>query len=113
MEVSDVKRLKTLKAENTRLKRLLAESLLENEVTREALQKEGIRTGPSDHGAVDASEGLVATPSARGGTSERLGDALSARTEPQHRAANVDRRTRAASPSLRHWNNLLEAASTW
>ena len=39
MEVSDAKRLKALEAENGRLKRLLAESLLENEVTREALRK--------------------------------------------------------------------------
>jgi putative transposase len=39
MDVSDVKRLKALEAENTRLKKLLAESLLENEVTREALRK--------------------------------------------------------------------------
>ena len=39
MEVSDAKRLKALEAENTRLKKLLAESLLENEVTREALRK--------------------------------------------------------------------------
>ena len=39
MSVSDAKRLKALEAENARLKKLLAESLLENEVTREALQK--------------------------------------------------------------------------
>jgi putative transposase len=39
MNVSDAKRLKELEAENTRLKKLLAESLLENEVTREALRK--------------------------------------------------------------------------
>jgi len=39
MEVSDAKRLKALEAENTRLKKLLAESMLENEVTREALRK--------------------------------------------------------------------------
>lgn len=39
MSVSDAKRLKELEAENTRLKKLLAESLLENEVTREALRK--------------------------------------------------------------------------
>jgi putative transposase len=39
MEVSDAKRLKALEAENARLKKLLAESMLENEVTREALQK--------------------------------------------------------------------------
>ena len=39
MEVSDVKRLKALEAENARLKKLLAESILENEVSREALRK--------------------------------------------------------------------------
>ncbi len=39
MEVSDAKRLKTLEVENGRLKKLLADSMLENEVTREALRK--------------------------------------------------------------------------
>lgn len=39
MSVSDAKRLKELEAENTRLKKLLAESMLENEVTKEALRK--------------------------------------------------------------------------
>lgn len=39
MSVSDAKRLKDLETENARLKKLLAESLLENEVTREALRK--------------------------------------------------------------------------
>lgn len=39
MDVSDAKRLKALESENTRLKKLLAESILENEVTREALRK--------------------------------------------------------------------------
>jgi len=39
MSVSDAKRLKELEIENTRLKKLLAESVLENEVTREALRK--------------------------------------------------------------------------
>ena len=39
MSVSDTNRLKELDAENMRLKKLLAESLLENEVTREALRK--------------------------------------------------------------------------
>ena len=34
-----VKRLKELETENARLKKLLAESLLENEVAREALRK--------------------------------------------------------------------------
>lgn len=39
MSVSDAKRLKELEAENGRLKRLLAETMLENEVTKEALRK--------------------------------------------------------------------------
>lgn len=39
MSASDAKRLRELETENTRLKKLLAESLLENEVTREALRK--------------------------------------------------------------------------
>ena len=39
LSVSDAKRLKELSVENARLKKLLAESLLENEVTREALRK--------------------------------------------------------------------------
>ena len=33
MDVSDARRLKALEAENARLKKLLAESMLENEVT--------------------------------------------------------------------------------
>ena len=39
MSVSDAKRLKELETENTHLKKLLAEAMLENEVTREALRK--------------------------------------------------------------------------
>ena len=39
MDVSDAKRLKALEAENAKLKKLLAESVLENEVVKEALRK--------------------------------------------------------------------------
>ena len=39
MSISDAKRLRELETENTRLKKLLAESILENEVTCEALRK--------------------------------------------------------------------------
>ena len=39
MDVSDAKRLKALELENARLKKLLAESMLENEITREVLKK--------------------------------------------------------------------------
>ena len=39
LSVSDAKQLKELTAENAKLKKLLAESLLEIEVTRDALRK--------------------------------------------------------------------------
>ena len=56
MSVSDARRLKDLEAENSRLKKLLAEAMLENEITREALKKSGEgagtpRTGASHDGA--------------------------------------------------------------
>lgn len=44
MSVSDAKRLKELEIENSRLKKLLADALLENEVTREVLRKTLIPT---------------------------------------------------------------------
>ena len=47
MDVSDAKRLKALESENARLKKLLAESILENEITREVLKKSGRRTSPA------------------------------------------------------------------
>jgi putative transposase len=39
MDVSDAKRLKALEVENAKLKKLLAEALLENEIAKEALRK--------------------------------------------------------------------------
>jgi putative transposase len=39
MSVSDARRLRELETENGRLKKLLAESMLENEITREVLRK--------------------------------------------------------------------------
>jgi len=39
MSVPEAKRLKDLESENSRLKKLLAEQLLENEVIKEALRK--------------------------------------------------------------------------
>ena len=39
MSVPEAKRLKDLESENGRLKKLLAEQLLENEVIKEALRK--------------------------------------------------------------------------
>jgi len=39
MSISDAKRLRELETESSRLKKLLAESMLENEVMKEALRK--------------------------------------------------------------------------
>ena len=39
LDVSDAKRLKALESENAKLNKRLAESMLENEVTKEALRK--------------------------------------------------------------------------
>jgi putative transposase len=39
MDVSDARRLKALEAENAKLKKLLAEEVLEKEVIKEALRK--------------------------------------------------------------------------
>jgi putative transposase len=40
MDVSDARRLKSLEAENARLKKLLADTMLENELAKEALRKQ-------------------------------------------------------------------------
>ena len=39
MDVSDARRLKSLEVENARLKKLLADTMLENELAKEALRK--------------------------------------------------------------------------
>ncbi len=71
MEVSDAKRLRELEAENARLKKLLAEAMLENEVTKEALRKNGDRTASSGAGAVDASEAHDGTAGTADGRRKR------------------------------------------
>ena len=72
MSVSDAKRLKELTAENARLKKLLAESLLENEVTREVLRKNGNRTSASHVGAGHDGGRPERTARSGGGTDERV-----------------------------------------
>lgn len=47
MNVSEAKRLKELETENARLKKLLAEMMLENEIAKEALRK---KWGAHRHG---------------------------------------------------------------
>jgi putative transposase len=62
MSVPEAKRLKDLEAENGRLKKLLAEQLLENEVIKDALRKNGECTGPSRAGALPDLPGIERAP---------------------------------------------------
>jgi putative transposase len=49
MEASDVKRLKDLELENGRLKRLLADTILDKEILKEVIEKKG--WGPTSGGS--------------------------------------------------------------
>lgn len=51
MSMPDTKRLKDLETENTRLKKLLAEQVFENDLIKDALRKSGERTGAACAGA--------------------------------------------------------------
>lgn len=63
MEVTNAKRLKALETENTRVKKRLAEALLEQEVTRAVLRKKsGKRTRTSPRRARDAESRIYGTP---------------------------------------------------
>ena len=73
MSVSDAKRLKELETENGRLKKLLAESQLEIEVTREVLRKNGDRTGSTGGGAGDGRAGPQRAQGPDRGADERVG----------------------------------------
>lgn len=57
LNISDAKRLKELTAENTTLQKLLAESLLENEMTRDALRGSGDHAGTPRAGAASGRAG--------------------------------------------------------
>ena len=74
--MSDAKRLKELETENARLKKLLADSLLENEVTREVLRKSGDRTSTARGGAGEGHARAERTPGVDGRPHERLGSAV-------------------------------------
>jgi putative transposase len=49
MEASDVRRLKDLELENGRLKRLLADTILDKEILKEVIEKKG--SGPTSGGS--------------------------------------------------------------
>lgn len=71
MSVPDAKRLKELEAENGRLKKLLAEQVLENEVIKDVLRKSGERTGSTRAGALHDRQRVERTAGAGGGAHER------------------------------------------
>lgn len=58
MDVSDARRLKALELENSPLKRLVADAMLENEAMKEGLRKSGDRTGEAIAGADAPDKGL-------------------------------------------------------
>lgn len=66
MSVPEAKRLKELEIENARLKKLLAETMLESEIVKEALRKSGNRTGQTRTGAVHSRQGAERTSSTTG-----------------------------------------------
>ena len=83
MSVSDAKRLKELTTENARLKKLLAESLLENEGTREALKEGGDRTSAADVGVGHDRARVERTACVGGRAHERLVAAVHAGPGPE------------------------------
>lgn len=78
MDVSDAKRLKALELENSRLKRLVADALLENEAMKDACKKSGERTGEAIAGADAAEQGSERATRLAHGADERRGVALHA-----------------------------------
>src|SRR5271163_3247464 len=65
MSVSDAKRLKELETENARLKKLLAESVLENEGRGKHCEKNGDRIGAARAATVWPSAGVCPVPGGR------------------------------------------------
>ncbi len=100
MSVPDAKRLKELETENTRLNKLLAEQMLENEVLRDVLRKKRRRTGPASVGAPDDRQETEQTVfvARRGHERQRL--PLSDAARPQRGAAAANRGAGAATQAL-------------
>jgi putative transposase len=109
--VPDAKRLKALETENARVKKLLAESMLENEATREALRKSPDRTGSAGVGAVDDLEGVVGAAQPTAGWDERERPALPATGRSQRSTEGADHRAGAAASSPRRGDDLPEVAA--
>ena len=109
MSVSDAKRLKELEGENARLKRLLANAMLENEVIKEALQKSGSRTSTARVGAVSGRQRHKRTtiPADCTDQCQRISRSEAARS--QCRTAGRDRSLGTPTQALRSQHDRLEA----
>ena len=67
LEVSEARRLRTLEAENARLKRLLAEAMLDNAVLKDVASKSGRARSTEERCNLDARRAHASsTPSASG-----------------------------------------------
>lgn len=111
LEVSNVKRLKALESENARLKKLLAEATLEQEVTREVLRKSGERGLASARGSVDDNGQLIGAPCTADRADERERTALSAGARTERSGARRDPKPGASPPWLWRPDDLPEVAS--
>ncbi len=110
MSVPDAKRPKAMETENARLKKLLAEQMLENEVFKDVLQKNGERTGPAGAGTRHGREGTERTAGVGGRAYEHRRIPLRASARSQRRAARAHRGACPAAPALRRRDDLPEAA---
>ena len=102
MDVSEAKRLKALEEENSRLKKLLADQMLDAAALRELLSKNGrARRQARSRRALSGRDGPVGTsglPNRRCGSQDRP---LLASATSGHAASREAARTRQRSPALR------------
>jgi putative transposase len=111
MSVSDAKRLKELETENGRLKKLLADSLLENEVTREVLRKNGDCTSPARGGAGDDHARVDRAPRAGDRAHERVVAAVPARAGSERVPPRPHCRAGPSPSSVGRRHDLSETAT--
>src|SRR5437868_15086 len=102
MEVADARRLKGLEEENRRLKKLLAEAMLDNAALKESWEKtaeacgKALGSGPGDRAAR-----VEPAPRVQADRDRSFGFALSAQATERHRAAQPTTRTGRAAAALR------------
>lgn len=111
MSVSEAKRLKALEAENGRLKKLVAELMLETRWCVKLSKKSGESASSPRAGSLDELEGSLGACGSEGDRDERERTALSTSRRSQRRAAGKDPVFGAAASSLRRRDDLPQAAT--